>query len=476
MSSVEEVMDKIKERIKINMSNAGRGSQPIFSNIKVGTAKKIKTIIAIAVPIFVVFIVVIITILMSKVIVPNSKYKSALNLYETKKYEEAYNAFSALDYKDSAEKAEECLFFKQKAGLTNVTVGSIIKFGSYEQDNKMSNGKEEIEWIVLAVEQNKALILSQYALDCKKYDDTHSKGLWETCSLREWLNGEFYNEAFDSRYHSMIVSSTVIPDKGTFCEIPGNNTTDNIFILNATEIHEYFGFNERMTKCAPTEYAIAQGAYTSNDSPECWWWLRTPSGVEGIVECVAPRGSVEDLYTHVDDTDVAVRPAMWINLKSSDENKNAEMTLDTTESSDDSETAVAPTEVATETSETASIISEAQDDYKELDLSKFVGEWSDATCSTYASISNNNGKLYIVISSVMEMGREQWSWEYDDCEVMDGEGIEASGTYMYLSYDDEIEDWAIMDDYQTTALLGINNGVLLWSDESSGWSCEFYRQ
>ncbi len=459
------------------MNNARGSNQPIFRNVKVGTARKIKKMIAIAVPILTVFVAIIIIILVSRIIVPNSKYNEALGLYKAKRYEEAYYAFKALDYKDSSEKAEECLFFKQKAGLTNVTVGSTIKFGSYEQDNKKSNGKEEIEWIVLEVKENKALIVSKYALDCKKFDDSRSEGLWETCSIREWLNGDFYNEAFDSRYQDMIVSSIVTPDGGYWANKSGNDTTDNVFILGETEADEFEG---DLLRCAPTEYAIAQGAYVtyeySNDnSPRCWWWLRTPY-YDGYIASFAPRGTIEQHYSYVDDTDVAVRPAMRINLNPSDNNKNAEITPDTTDSSDVSETVIASTEIATEASEITSLVIQDQDEYKEIDLSKFVGEWSDATCSTYASISNDNGKLYIVISSVMEMGREQWSWEYDDCEVMDGEGIEASGTYMYLSYDDEIEDWAIMDDYQTTALLGINNGVLLWSDESSGWSCEFYRQ
>ncbi len=46
-----------------------------------------------------------------------------------------------------------------------VEVGDVIYFGSYEQDNNLSNGKEEIEWIVLAKENRKALLISKYALD-----------------------------------------------------------------------------------------------------------------------------------------------------------------------------------------------------------------------------------------------------------------------------------------------------------------------
>ena len=50
------------------------------------------------------------------------------------------------------------------------TVGNIVAFGRYEQDNDLTNGPEPIEWIVLDVvdgEKTKALLLSKYGLDAK---------------------------------------------------------------------------------------------------------------------------------------------------------------------------------------------------------------------------------------------------------------------------------------------------------------------
>ncbi len=37
----------------------------------------------------------------------------------------------------------------------------ILRFGRYEQDNTFSNGVEDIEWYVLSVEDNKALLISR---------------------------------------------------------------------------------------------------------------------------------------------------------------------------------------------------------------------------------------------------------------------------------------------------------------------------
>ena len=248
----------------------------------------------------------------------DAKYNAAVELYNAKKYEDAYKAFSSFNYKDSADKAAECLFLKQKAGLTNVTVGSTIKFGFYEQDNNTSNGKEEIEWKVLAVEGNKALVISQYALDCKPYDNT-TDTTWEKCTLRTWLNGTFYNNAFGADHQKMIASSTVTADKNpSYSTSPGNNTTDKVFLLSITEVNKYFS-SDVARECAPTDYAKAQGAYTSSifstgGKATCLWWLRSPGRNSYYAAVVKDYGSYAS-YS-VDFGGVAVRPALWIDIGS----------------------------------------------------------------------------------------------------------------------------------------------------------------
>jgi hypothetical protein len=221
-----------------------------------------------------------------------------------------------LNYKDSADKAAECLFLKQKAGLTNVKAGSTIKFGFYEQDNNTSNGKEEIEWKVLAVEGNKALVISQYALDCQRYNSTSADTTWEKCTLRTWLNGTFYNAAFGSDYQKMIASSTVTADKiPSSSTSPGNNTTDKVFLLSFTEVIKYFS-SDSARQCGATAYAKAQGAYTNTSNGNCWWWLRSPGFISWSAADVNRDGSVNSSGKFVNLDGGAVRPAMWIDFGS----------------------------------------------------------------------------------------------------------------------------------------------------------------
>jgi len=247
--------------------------------------------------------------------IKDSKYNSAVELYNAGKYDEAITVFKALNgYKDSADKADECLFLKQKAGLANVKAGSTIKFGFYEQDNNTSNGKEEIEWKVLAVEGNKALIISQYALDCQKYNSTYTNTTWEKCTLRTWLNGTFYNAAFGADHQKMIASLTVTADKNpSYSTSPGNNTTDKVFLLSITEANTYFS-SDSARQCQGTAYCYAQGAYKASNG-NCWWWLRSP-GNDSYVAGVDDVGFVFDYGYIVSSSNDAVRPALWINLGS----------------------------------------------------------------------------------------------------------------------------------------------------------------
>lgn len=61
--------------------------------------------------------------------------------------------------------------------LADYYVGQIVSFGHYPQSSSgMDNNP--IEWIVLDVHGNKALIISRYALDCKPYNTTYKDVTW----------------------------------------------------------------------------------------------------------------------------------------------------------------------------------------------------------------------------------------------------------------------------------------------------------
>lgn len=344
---------KMREELKVKeeAERLERERQAEQSRIAAeAAAKKRKNIIIIVSSIAIVSIVLFIV--LTKVIIPNMKYNSAVQLYNVGEYEEAIVAFKelsvyrdseeqiskcelaikdtkynsamalidsddydgalslleGLNYKDSADKAGECWYMKQKSGLTNITVGSTIKFGLYEYDNNESNGKEEIEWIVLAVDGDKALIISKIILDGQPYDSADTNTTWEKCSLRTWLNGTFYNSAFSSAHQKIIISSQISEDiyNGYSYRISQTNSmTDRVFLLSNGEALKYFSSNSaRECRGIPT----STGNWFS-------WWLRSSGTEPQRAAYVNSDGELEIDGLRVSRSN-GVRPAMWIDIGS----------------------------------------------------------------------------------------------------------------------------------------------------------------
>lgn len=205
--------------------------------------------------------------------------------------------------------------------MKTAKVGDYLFFGAYEQDNNNLNGKEDVEWLVLAKEGNKVLVISKYALDCQQYNTSCANITWETCPLRRCLNGTFINNAFSAEEQAMISTVTVSADKNPdYSTDPGNATQDKVFLLSITEANQYFTSDEAR-KCAPTDYAIAQGAYTNDwykagGRATCWWRLRSPGYDQTFAAEVSSDGDVSGLGTSVTLDITAVRPALWITLDS----------------------------------------------------------------------------------------------------------------------------------------------------------------
>ena len=215
--------------------------------------------------------------------------------------------------------------------LKDVKIGDYIKFGSYEQDNVTSNGKEAIEWLVLDIKDNKALVISKYELDCKKYNNAKTNVTWETCTLRTWLNNDFTNTAFTASEKAMIPTVTVSADQNPkYSTSSGNATQDKIFALSITEVNKYFTSNDAR-KCTPTAYAKAKGAYSNGTSGSCWWWLRSPGYNQTYAALIELNGSVDTYGCLVNDAldnqYNAVRPAMWIELPTVENDSATELSM-----------------------------------------------------------------------------------------------------------------------------------------------------
>ena len=223
-----------------------------------------------------------------------------------------------------------------------VNVGDTVSFGTYEQDGDASNGKEAIEWTVLAVDGSKALLVSNYALTCRTYNDEFKNITWDDCSLRDWLNNEFYAAAFTSAEQAQIQSVKLENADNRWSDTKGcDDTKDSVFLLSLEEIMEYYNLTEDdidnrlvvdalkvpYTAVAQEEYdrAAADWGYneddfehltdeysSTSDEPYSWWWLRSVGGSNLHAATVLQDGFVRYFGYYVDYTFGAVRPAVWV--------------------------------------------------------------------------------------------------------------------------------------------------------------------
>ncbi len=208
---------------------------------------------------------------------------------------------------------------REKAAVNSVMqtiassqIGETVQFGEYEQDNDESNGKEPITWRILAIEDDKALLITEKALDCKPYYSKSFVGEdytvygrinYSRSDLCAWLSNKFTPTAFPKN-----------AEQDAICTEP--------FCLTEDEARNYFTSNEDRI-CEPTEYAKAQGVEEIESS--CAWWLSSPVPSEWEITwyykkivyisagCVqAETGAIGN--NDLSSKTVAVRPAIWVQL------------------------------------------------------------------------------------------------------------------------------------------------------------------
>ncbi len=150
---------------------------------------------------------------------------------------------------------------------------AVVTFGAYEQDGNVENGAEPIAWRVLEKNNNEMLLLSEYILDSKAYNEAQGPVIWEESSLREWLNGDFFAGAFSEEEKLHIEESTnKNPGNSDYQVRDANDTVDKVFLPCAVEIYDGF-IPERYVKARASEYAKANGVEVRSEE-YCMWWLR----------------------------------------------------------------------------------------------------------------------------------------------------------------------------------------------------------
>ena len=209
---------------------------------------------------------------------------------------------------------------------------------------------EPIDWRVL--DPATGLVMCETIIDSQPYSNTiYSNGSgaygyfndssyknyasdYETSSIRQWLNTDFYNTAFSSAQQK-IIKSTTLNNDGYYTSVgatgyealDSNETKDKIFLLSYNEVrNSNFGFNSSSSAYDParfaqgSDYAQSQGLYVYRSSGSTYnnnsyWLLRSP-GYYSYYFCYVYYDGYSSIYCDVSDSDYGVRPALCFNLAS----------------------------------------------------------------------------------------------------------------------------------------------------------------
>ena len=190
-------------------------------------------------------------------------------------------------------------------------VGNSIEFGVYRHN--------ALIWTVVEVEEDRALLfLSDVLRDEEGNADRMPFNVelvpitWEECSLRQWLNGEFYNNAFgednaailmvtnendDHEEHYVFENmDTWVTEYTDYYSYGGNDTNDYIFLISEQDINDYFADLDVLGGILD-DYFV-RDMYGNN---ECTRTINVLGYNDNIL-----RTNVFNAY--------GIRPAMWVDI------------------------------------------------------------------------------------------------------------------------------------------------------------------
>ena len=198
-------------------------------------------------------------------------------------------------------------------------IGEEIRFGKYK-------------WRVLDIQNNAALIITENIIEQRSYHDVYEDIAWADCSLRKYLNGEFYDR-FTEVEQSRILSVTIQnADNQWYGTKGGAETQDSIFLLSLEEVTcKYFGdSSSKLYNPGKKQRYWFERKDENNskrlakllDKDGCWWWLRLPGrvGVKAVY-VHGTDGNIDIQGNNVLKGNIAngrctggVRPALWLKL------------------------------------------------------------------------------------------------------------------------------------------------------------------
>ena len=191
----------------------------------------------------------------------------------------------------------------------NISTWDCIYFGRYKQNITLK--KQPLEWRVLSVDGDNALLLADKVVDFKSsYGE-----LWDD---KKFIKDAFVEEEQSAIKHIRIDNDKIIID---------DTSEEMSFLLSRAEmLNTAFGFEgckiSKVRQAKATDYAKLNGA-TCDDDGYCKWILReeTYDEYDNDIDFVNVDGGISTTYCAFNDPpmealDYAIRPAIYVNANS----------------------------------------------------------------------------------------------------------------------------------------------------------------
>lgn len=164
------------------------------------------------------------------------------------------------------------------AAMSDAQIEDVVAFGRYT-------------WYVTEKSDGVCTLLCQGPVAERPYNDSKADITWENCSLRRWLNEDFYNSGFANNEKELIETTHYAFTEGdsTYETDCGNDTDDKVYLFSYTEANS-----------------------VSDDIRGCGidWWLRSPGKEQS--DAVYILGRAANLMGRSVEYANGVRPAIRV--------------------------------------------------------------------------------------------------------------------------------------------------------------------
>ncbi len=177
------------------------------------------------------------------------------------------------------------------------------------------------------------MIITEHIIEQRSYHNVYKDITWADCSLRKYLNGEFYDKFNTTDKSRIIPVINKNHDNQWYGSNGGADTQDSIFILSIEEaVCQYFGDsssklhnpgkNQRYWFQRKDENNSKRIARLEPDKGGIWWWwLRSPGRVNIKAVYIHGDGNIGIQGNNILKGNISdgrctggVRPALWLKL------------------------------------------------------------------------------------------------------------------------------------------------------------------